>query len=646
MQRIRLGFYANQMNIEYTNRIRQSALHRCAQDPRIDIFAFVGKYSTSTLESTDRFSQFNQIDSFINHNNLDVLILLSGTFLLDVFHKNVADFVARLDIPVISIGLTMEGCSNILVDNKIGIDKIVDHFAQHHGRKKIAFVTGPMESNQEAKDRFAAYKKALTRNKLPFDGSIVYPGNFLYTAGAKLAKTITKGKLWNNFDSIIFSNDEMAIHFMKNFKHLDKIPSEFLISGFDDLSEASIYDIPLTTVGQPFEKIGELAVDEALYRINGGNGPRNHTLEVVPVFRSSCGCGGDKATISFADYTNAFKRQQDGVMLVNNLNSGMNSMLHKLRHGGGDLGKMLGTFLKANQIRECYISLLSAFGKNQNNAEMEMIVGYDTETTFARGSASPQIFSGDKLFPNDIFQDKPGKKLAVYPLFSHEHFYGTISFDISGMQPSDSYFLEISTMLISNFLQTYLVVKDNIIIEKELRLALEQIRVHTRILEKESQFDALTGLYNRKCFNLLAENVMELSLKMGNDMVVFFADMDYLKNINDTWGHQEGDAAIKACGELLRKTFRKNDVIGRVGGDEFIIASPAIDAETASALIQRLESALRQYNKQSGKPYALGITIGWAVSDAAQPASIEALIRQADAELYRLKKARPASGKS
>ena len=81
--------------------------------------------------------------------------------------------------------------------------------------------------------------------------------------------------------------------------------------------------------------------------------------------------------------------------------------------------------------------------------------------------------------------------------------------------------------------------------------------------------DELTGLYNRRGFICLSEVQLKLARRSGCDMVLFFIDVDGLKQINDSFGHSEGDNALIRTAEVLRMTFRESDVLARIGGDEF-----------------------------------------------------------------------------
>lgn len=160
-------------------------------------------------------------------------------------------------------------------------------------------------------------------------------------------------------------------------------------------------------------------------------------------------------------------------------------------------------------------------------------------------------------------------------------------------------------------------------------------------LRKESTLDELTGLANRRGFLMLAEQHAMLAKRTGERFVVVFIDMDRLKPINDTLGHQAGDAAIAEIADALRVCFRESDIIGRLGGDEFALLLPASDGE--DSIRERLHQELQRRNLQPDRRYLLSVSVGIVISDPHQPPSVEEMLAQADALMYEEKqKGRPA----
>src|SRR5690606_30591217 len=96
-------------------------------------------------------------------------------------------------------------------------------------------------------------------------------------------------------------------------------------------------------------------------------------------------------------------------------------------------------------------------------------------------------------------------------------------------------------------------------------------RARERALQSLTIVDDLTGLYNRRGFLTLAERHLKLAIRKKAGLFLLFADLDGLKQINDTFGHLEGDRALVSAAQILRQSFRSADIIARLGGDEFTV---------------------------------------------------------------------------
>lgn len=150
--------------------------------------------------------------------------------------------------------------------------------------------------------------------------------------------------------------------------------------------------------------------------------------------------------------------------------------------------------------------------------------------------------------------------------------------------------------------------------------------------------DELTGLRNRRGFILLAERELEAARRRGGRCLLLYADLDYLKQANDRFGHAAGDAMLIDAARLLRSVFRSTDVVARLGGDEFVVL--ASDYTTSEDVLLRLQGALQRFCRTTGRQ--LSLSVGIAESSLRDGAGLEALLSQADAAMYADKCARRA----
>lgn len=150
--------------------------------------------------------------------------------------------------------------------------------------------------------------------------------------------------------------------------------------------------------------------------------------------------------------------------------------------------------------------------------------------------------------------------------------------------------------------------------------------------------DELTGLYNRRGFIAFSEQHRKIAVRTRQAMLLFFADLDKLKEINDTFGHQEGDRALVEVAEILKSAFRESDVIGRIGGDEFAVLVTNATAAAGGLLSARVQEILDRRNQGQSRGYPLGLSKGVAPYDPDHPCSLDELMSRADERMYRQKK--------
>lgn len=161
-------------------------------------------------------------------------------------------------------------------------------------------------------------------------------------------------------------------------------------------------------------------------------------------------------------------------------------------------------------------------------------------------------------------------------------------------------------------------------------------------LQQLSLTDELTGLYNRRGFALLAERAASRAGKNGERLFVMFSDLDFMKHINDTWGHKEGDRALMDTASILRRSFRDEDILARMGGDEFaafgILPAP-VEVET---LIKRVQDQVTTFNSLKSREYPLALSVGACIFDPATGETFTMVLERADTMMYEIKKARHA----
>ena len=159
-------------------------------------------------------------------------------------------------------------------------------------------------------------------------------------------------------------------------------------------------------------------------------------------------------------------------------------------------------------------------------------------------------------------------------------------------------------------------------------------------LRRLSLVDELTGVYNRRGFMTLAESHLAMAIRRKRQLLLIFADVDSLKQINDEFGHAAGDQVLRDAATVLRRTYRSADIIARLGGDEFTAFPVEAGSDTASILLDRLRKTIAAHNSETPRPYALSLSVGIGRFDPSVCQTVEQLLSEADRELYAQKRSR------
>lgn len=172
---------------------------------------------------------------------------------------------------------------------------------------------------------------------------------------------------------------------------------------------------------------------------------------------------------------------------------------------------------------------------------------------------------------------------------------------------------------------------------RAIRYSIERNQLH-RELRSLSLTDELTGLYNRRGFQTLANQQFKQARRTNEELTLVFLDLDGLKDINDGLGHQVGDDALVEVTDLLRRSFRDTDILARVGGDEFAVLLVDVRDESHPVPLSRLEENMSAINQASDRAYPLTMSTGMAVRAPDSHGSLSDLMEEADQAMYRAKR--------
>ncbi|MCJ8314113.1 MAG: substrate-binding domain-containing protein [Saccharospirillaceae bacterium] len=228
----------------------------------------------------------------INSDNLDAVILLSGTLGNYISEPEFENIIKQFtSIPIISIGIDISNFvsnqSSILVNSEGGLGTLIEHLIFERNYSDLAFITGPLD-NPEALMRFETYKKILNKHNIKIKPQNIYYGNFDSTDAPPAVDQF----LANNQqpEVIICSNDHCALGVLEELsKRNIRVPQQIAVTGFDNVEGTNNSNPPLSTVSQPFVKMGSLATNLAVRKALNKSCDKVYTLDTIFIKRQSCG---------------------------------------------------------------------------------------------------------------------------------------------------------------------------------------------------------------------------------------------------------------------------------------------------------------------------------------------------------------------
>ena len=260
-------------------------------------------------------------------------------------------------------------------------------------------------------------------------------------------------------------------------------------------------------------------------------------------------------------------------------------------------------------------------------------------TTYLSGDN--RLLSSNDVFINKYSDDERRKTLVLTPLFTNSVQYGLFVGEIDIEHFGNIYSTTLQLSISLNFIS---LMKQQLAIQKKLALSAAELNEKNNLLNVLSVTDALTGINNRRGFLDSVQVQATSQYNDGQHAMIVFADMDNLKQVNDIYGHKNGDFAIKSIADILRKSFdSEQDIIGRIGGDEFVAFSFMDNIQRPTEIREKIAELSRKLNDTCGMPYYIDISVGIATFTCSPSVNIEDILHNADAALYETKKSKRKS---
>lgn len=552
----------------------------------------------------------------------DAIVLMAETFKEEEAQKKLIKRAINAGIPVIAVDRYMEGCINITFDYKEAFRKIVKHMIEFHEYRNVNFLAG-MPNNSFSDERLNVFKEVLEENKIPFNPKNIYYGYFWENPTIEAMKKMLEDNPTPP-EAIICANDTMALTVCAYLRQRGyRIPEDIAVSGFDGLEAGQYHQPQLLTCVYNMD-----ALADALFQLVNSDELSVRECEVkVEAYNQiqiggSCGCqrmiGKDAAAKIIQLKSDMYEQMEYQTNLGRMVAS----------YGEGE-----GMDIIQKAIPE-HIKYMHYFDFWFCSEKRMLIADYPHYATGRKQE------NRDKLY-NAIHYEKTYEGVAIN---YEEHFqlYKLIP-DLERQLESDNPLLVISiptqedpnayaviSMDVERFWYTAYA---SFILHLRLLLDMQRSK---KMLMQVYRTDALTGVLNRNGFYAMMKQITDYSdIK---ELTVISLDMCGFKQINDTYGHAEGDEALKIVGSIIQESVTKREIAARTGGDEFLIILFRDNQKIRTKeIIASITEKSDEFNKKNLKGYQLIFSIG-VCSEPMDDHSLDYFLREADKKMYEHKK--------
>ncbi len=647
----KVALFAHNLTVEYALNIAQGAASYFTKDK--DVQLIIAQTNQPHYPYGLYEYQYWASAEILNADDIDLIMLITSTYQTYIKEEDLINFLkpfTKKPVVSIAVDLPFKNFHFTSCDCDIAFDQIISHLKNTHNCKKIGFLSACGTNSQEAKVRFEAFKKALKKNSLEYNPDWTIEGYFIVEAARTAILDRYKSKKDIPFDALVCSNDLMAEGALQALQTLGvKVPKDVKIIGFDDSTRASFTTPSLSTIDQNIYEQGRKAAEVAHKILTGQNVPHETKIPASPIYRQSCGC------VPMSNTSFVSKNHEGKTIPNRHLNT---ETLEKFTQSFTDtiaIHTLIDSFHSSHTLKELFGNLTQTTA--QLNFNSLAVVLYDKPVSFSKEDQieipekaylktyidnNKQVIPFDdkgievnpheKLLPDTYFGQMSGIYI-LHAIFAGEKQYGYLLAQVPTTK-FEIYHIYLK-LIISSIAHAY-DLNQSLDRNELLSKRNERLLNNNHELNIQSTEDELTKVLNRRGFIEKAEKELRRASKNGKSGIVFFADMDGLKKINDTWGHQIGDLAIQTEAKILTEAFRESDIVGRLSGDEFAIVSTGLTKDYISAIKERLNQLNKLYSEKAELPLILSISFGY-VEFTPDNCELDDLLSKADQMLYKEK---------
>lgn len=645
--KLRIGLVIDYIISDYSQMIISGIREACKQiDAKLYIFPIAEIHNIHATYDYQNLA----VTALISSKNLDGIIFCSGT---QMHYLTKAELISYLKsytpLPLVNLSLEVPGIPSIVVECYNAYRTLLHNLVVEQGCKKFLIV-GVKGYSAEAKTRTKFIKELLQAEGLGADDIVHLKATFHYLDTLEMLEQYYQDNETFNFDTLICLNDEMAygaLLFCK--KHGLCVPEDLVLVGFDDLENSPCCFPPLTSINQQLFEQGYKATTILADVIAGKPVEKITVIEAKAVLRdSTCRNGYNMDFVHNSEFCYIDNRPKSEVF---SHNSGTEWYLKKSQiYQITNYYAEMQYNMTVEQLKARINDDVRSFGINggavvlyDKPVEMQTPFEYFNlphkasvfsvfDDKFEKGTKADS--RSHKFDPNDYILPE-GLLIPDYEgLFVIALFHNTLQYGYIVLRPGsyDNSVYDLLTKIMSTIISsTY----SYSLMDKEKN----SFRAKYDKLDVIARTDELTGLNNRRGLYDLGQVTLNFAKTMKQSGMIVYCDMDGLKKINDTFGHESGDRAIIAESIILRSNFRSNDIVSRIGGDEFAIICPGLTKEAFQRIQGQVDIDCNRWTEENNSPYKLSISMGAVQYPSTKMGyQITPLLAEADKVLYKVKR--------
>ncbi|MGN0667392.1 MAG: diguanylate cyclase domain-containing protein [Huintestinicola sp.] len=580
-----------------------------------------------------------QIFDHINYDILDGMIVLTETLKTkSIAEKIVADSKAH-GLPVAIINGVWEGCCNIVYDFSKAFGIITDHIIEEHGCRTINMVAG-IKGNDLSEERVESFRRSLRAHGIEPDENRILYGDFWADPTEKAFEEFLATGLPIG-DAFVCANDSMAMTICaKLAEHGLRVPDDVIVTGFDGIYAERFHIPRLTTAKQNTELAGIKAVEAMTRMFEQGQICETISVDHKVVFSQSCRC----RPIDFSESAGLISEMFIKIDHSEEYDDFMSSFCREAldRFDASSLSECIRS--KSNPFHWNYISivvddefmtmsknyedLLTAYESDQlssNERRMLVLMEHDRTDTCYKPYYTE---TGIPLRLHDAFRENTA--FFVWSVHFQGNYIGRAITALSGGydgKPANNNYKHLEKY--STNLNHVLEIANSQAVQKKVIAKLRDLYIR----------DHVTGLYNRRGFySSIIQSITDAQNSKDDVcyLTVISMDMDGLKDINDSFGHAEGDFALKTIAEAMKTCWGENEICARFGGDEFMLASIGTSDPGASSseILHKIREYIDNANNSCGKPYTIQCSFGTYSKPITDDLFVDDIIKIADDLMY------------